>query len=263
MQASLKSAVANFSRDFDGELTRAYLSFQMDAKTLRGKAWQDYARRYDQWFRAAPYPQLITNVFLVEPDESRAARLARFNRAATQFEPASWPDAVLRACASISTDEFKGESDRTKPFMRASVDTLVEDGPALTIPIPDSEILDKRDIPHPNPKAFLGYVVATLDLDFIKQQFIPQLAARYFANGDQLDYSFAVVSRRKPEIIIYQSDKNFPETMPPTGDATANIFNVRLDMPMLAESNTQRNRNIRRTELRNETNQSFASSTQL
>src|ERR1044071_549678 len=90
MQASLKSAVANFSRDFDGELTRAYLSFQMDAKTLRGKAWQDYARRYDQWFRAAPHPQLVANVFLVEPDEARAARLARFNRAATRFEPVSW-----------------------------------------------------------------------------------------------------------------------------------------------------------------------------
>jgi len=242
MQASLKSAVANFSRDFDGELTRAYLGFQMDAKTLRGKAWQDYGRRYDQWFRATAYPQLVENVFLVEPDEARAARLARFNRAATQFEPASWP-ARLESLRQHFDDGFKGESDHPRPFRRASVDTLVEDGSALTIPITDSEILDKSDIPRSNPKAFLGYVVATLDLDFIKQQFIPQLAVRYFANGDQLDYSFAVVSRRKPEIIIYQSDKNFPEAMPPTeaipptGDATANIFNVRLDMPMLAESN--------------------------
>ena len=236
MQASLKSAVANFSRDFDGELTRAYLNFQTDAKTLRGKVWQDYARRYDQWFRAAPYPQLVADIFLVEPGEARAARLARFNRAATQFEPAPWP-ARLESLRRHFDEEFKGNSDPAKPFMRAPVDTLVEDGPALTIPIPDSEILDNRDIPHTNPKAFPGYVVVTLDLDFIRQQLIPRLAARYFANGDQLDYSFAVVSRRQPEKIIYRSDKSFAEDAAPAGDATANIFNVRLDMPMLAENN--------------------------
>ncbi len=245
MQASLKSAVANFSRDFDGEMTRAYLSFQMDAKTLRTRAWQDYGRRYDKWFRAAPYPQLIADIFLVEPDEARAARLARFNRAATRFEPASWP-AQFESLRQQFDDEFKGESDHPRPFMRASVDTMVEDGPALTIPIADSEILDKqildkqildkRDLSHSHPKAFPGYVVATLDLDFIKKQFIPQLAARYFANGDQLDYSFAVVSRSKPEKIIYQSDNNFPAAPALTPDATANIFNVRLDMPMLHES---------------------------
>lgn len=237
MQASLKTAVASFSRDFDGELTRAYLAFQMDRKTLRGRDWQDYAKRYDQWFLSSAYSQLIAGVFLVEPDETRQPRLARFNRAATQFEPAEWPS-QLETLRKRFEGEFKGERDHTRPFVQAVVDTLVDDGPALTMPIPDSEILDKQGIPHPNPKAFIGYVVAILDLDFIKQQFIPALAARYFANGDQLDYSFAVVSRLRPGVIIYQSDPNFPEEVPPTGDATANIFNVRLDMPMLAESNT-------------------------
>jgi signal transduction histidine kinase len=233
MQANLKTAVANFSRDFDGELTRAYLGFQMDGKTLRDRAWQDYAKRYDHWFLSSAYPQLIAGIFLVEPDETRQPRLARFNRAATRFEPAQWPS-QLETLRKRVESEFKGE----RPFMQAVVDTLFDDGPAIAMPIPDSEILDERDIPHPNPKAFLGYIVAVLDLDFIRYQFIPQLAARYFANGASLDYSFAVVSRLRPEIIIYQSDPNFPEEMPPTGDAIANIFNVRLDVPMLAESNT-------------------------
>lgn len=237
MQASLKLAVANFSRSFDGELTRAYLSFQMDAKTLRARAWPDYARPYDQWFRSAPYPQLIADVFLVEPDGARQPQLSRFNRATTRFEPAPWP-ARLESLRPQFESEFKAESDRAKPFIEASVDTMVEDGPALAIPIADAEALDKRDIPRPNPKAFLGYVVATLDLDFIKQQFIPTLAARYFANGDELDYSFAVVSLRRPETIIYRSDNSFSEATRPTGDATANIFNVRVDTLALSEGNT-------------------------
>src|ERR1044072_5502269 len=158
MQARLKSAAANFTRDFDGELTRAYLNFQMDAKTLRGKAWLDYSRRYEKWFRAAPYPQLVADIFLVEPDEARAARLAGFNRAATRLAPAPRP-ARLESLRQQFDGEFKGESDHPRPFMRASVDTLVEDGPAITIPIADSEILDERDISHSLSKAFPGYVI--------------------------------------------------------------------------------------------------------
>src|SRR2546421_11885997 len=68
MQASLKTAVTNFTQDFDRELTRAYLNFQMDARTLRGHDWQTYARRYDQWLQSAPYPQLVNGIYLVEPD---------------------------------------------------------------------------------------------------------------------------------------------------------------------------------------------------
>src|SRR5258708_668164 len=68
MQASLKTAVANFGQDFDGELTRVYLSFQMDSRTMRARDWQSYARQYDQWIESSPHPQLISSVYLVEPD---------------------------------------------------------------------------------------------------------------------------------------------------------------------------------------------------
>jgi signal transduction histidine kinase len=228
MQASLKTAVASFSQDFDAELTRAYLNFQMDAKILRNRSWQDYAKRYDQWLRTAPYPQLVTGIYLVEPGENRQPRIARFDLALTRFEPAEWPS-QLETLRPRLDKEFKGERDETKAFIESSVDTLADDGPALVMPITDAALLDKQEIPR--PMAFPGYIVAILDLDFIKQQLIPALAARYFAS----DYSFAIVSRRSPEVIIYQSDANFPEEMPPTGDATANIFDVRLEHPLMAE----------------------------
>jgi len=100
MQASLKTAAANFSEDFDRELTRAYLSFQMDARTLRDRAWQDYRKSFDQWLRSAPYPELVTDVFLVEP----GPRLSRFNRIG--FEPAVWPT-KLEALSERFEREFE------------------------------------------------------------------------------------------------------------------------------------------------------------
>src|SRR5438045_4428800 len=103
MQASLKTAVSNFSQDFDRELTRAYLSFQMDSRTERERDWQDYARRYDQWMQAAPYPQLVSGVYLAEPVSQPFApdrlQLYRFDRPSASFAAAAWPAALeqLRA----------------------------------------------------------------------------------------------------------------------------------------------------------------------
>src|SRR5215208_1802524 len=64
MQASLKTAVSNFSQDFDREMTRAYLSFQMDASALHDRDWNAYAKRYDAWLQASLYPQLVSAIFL-------------------------------------------------------------------------------------------------------------------------------------------------------------------------------------------------------
>ncbi len=237
MQASLKTAVSNFSQDFDRELTRAYMSFQMSANTLRDKAWQEYANRYDDWLRTAPYPQLVTGVFLIEPDEDRSPRLLRFNRPATRFEPAGWPSelAALRQCAE---QDFKGGRDETKALVERAVDSLSDDAPGVVIPIPDMKLLEKRDLP--GTISFAGYVLVTFDIDFIRQQLIPTLAARYFTSGDGLDYNLTIISRSDPKKIIYQSYQNSPEEIPLPGDATANIFGVRIDMPTLLAEDVNR-----------------------
>src|SRR5215211_4542445 len=63
MQATLKTAVANFSQDFDREMSRAYLSFQMDASALHDRDWSAYEKRYDAWLQAALYPKLVSEIF--------------------------------------------------------------------------------------------------------------------------------------------------------------------------------------------------------
>lgn len=228
MQASLKSALANFSQDFDQALTHAYLSFQTDAKTLRERDWQDYSNSYDQWLKTAAYPDLVTGIFLIEP----GLRLSRFNRAASGFEAADWPS-ELEAFKQRFDKAFKAERDPTRSLPTASVDTLSDDIPALAIPVPDAELFDKQELPP--SVAFSGYILVLLDLDFIKQQFIPALSARYFASSDGMDCTLAITSRSDPETVIYKSDPNFSEKSDSTADATANIFDVRVNMSGLSK----------------------------
>src|SRR5262252_6420327 len=85
MQASLKTAAASFSHDFDGDLTRAYMNFQMDARTLHNRDWQTYARQYDQWSQTAVHPRLVDSVYLAEPDSGGHLQITRFDRASTAF----------------------------------------------------------------------------------------------------------------------------------------------------------------------------------
>src|ERR1041385_2269089 len=68
MQASLRSAATQFERDFDGEITRAYIGLQMDPETLRSGDWGTYADRFDQWAATAPHPELVKTVYLLNRD---------------------------------------------------------------------------------------------------------------------------------------------------------------------------------------------------
>jgi signal transduction histidine kinase len=80
---------------------------------------------------------------------------------------------------------------------------------------------------YANPNPLFAYTVATIDRTYLREQFIPSLARKYFANGDRLDYNLAIVSRDHPNNVIYQSDAHM--TAMEAGDATANLFSMQLD----------------------------------
>jgi hypothetical protein len=139
MQASLKTAITNFSQDFDRELTRAYMTFQLDSRTQRDRDWQDYARRYDQWMQAAPYPQLVSGVYLAEPLSQPFApdrvQLYRFDRPASSFAATAWP-ASLEPLRAALQQELDAASQPSGFIYQSSLDVIDDEATALVIPIP-------------------------------------------------------------------------------------------------------------------------------
>src|SRR5689334_15786891 len=64
-KARLENSVEQLITEFDSEITRAHMTFwQVSAETLPPE--ERFARRYQEWTRLAPYPQLIKEVFLIE-----------------------------------------------------------------------------------------------------------------------------------------------------------------------------------------------------
>src|SRR5262249_24334154 len=156
MQASLKTAAAGFTRDFDGEVTRSYMTFQMDARTLHARDWQNYARQYDQWSQTAPHPQLADAVYLVQPDDGGLLRISRFDRASVPFARGAGP-ASLGDVKSSLEETLRAERLPGGVVYRSSSNMIDDQAPALVIPIPDVSLIRTAE-PKP-PLWFAGHVV--------------------------------------------------------------------------------------------------------
>jgi len=67
-KASLSAALSNVESDFDIEITRAFVAFQLPFANL------EYSERYQEWLLHAPYPNLIRGIYIAEPGQNDSRR---------------------------------------------------------------------------------------------------------------------------------------------------------------------------------------------
>lgn len=240
MQASLKTAVANFTQDFDRELSRACLSLRMDARTERERDWRTYARRYDQWAQSAPYPQLVSGIYLVEPAAGQPTapdrlQAYRFERAALSFTPTDWPSGLQPLHARLE-QEYEAALQSSRFIYRSAVEVIDGDATALVMAVADPLMFEQPGLPLPAPVT--SHVIVTLDANYIHDYMIPRLAARYFTGGDGLDYRLVITRRDDPASVIYQTERGAAANILAAADASGALFGVRAETPVRIEGVT-------------------------
>lgn len=252
MHANLRAGLERLSEDFDRELARAYLTFQMDASTLRDAAWDRYAQRYDLWQATAPYADLVEQVFLVEVYDHGRLHLMRFDPETRRFAQTAWPQA-LRPLEERFKEAYLALPENSPNTSQSVPKPVAEDVSALVIPISRIWMLSDQqtdinadliygDALAPQTRrscwqcqwtapsvSLSAYTIVLLDQQYLTTQFIPALVQRYFASGGTLDYHVAIVSRSDPRTVVYRSGDDVPVANITSGDETATIFNVRLD----------------------------------
>lgn len=258
----LQAALDRFAEDFDRELTRAFLTLQ-PAGVFRPRDETPFARKVEHWRAYAPFPGLVREVLVARHGEGSELVLSRFDPAAGDFVPASWPPelaVVERRLASIPTrgwDRLFERRRRTPGGRRAgdrprqdrhpgghseghSEGHLPDDGPPGGPPPggpPDAgPVLWIDDVPavvmpmvaaSPGLGRPGGFVVHWLDRAVITEQILPALSRQHLRLGDGTTYDVRIVSRQDGALIF--SSRPLPAAAPgevPPGDATALMFGL-------------------------------------
>jgi len=235
-QTRLDHAVEQMITEFDGEITRAQLIFWQMPPGHEDPAAR-FAARYRDWSRLAPYPQLIREVHLIETTEE-PWRLSRIESSGSVAALPEWPSKFAAVKARVEEPGRRGPEPGFRR-MNGFDDLSIDGNPTFLVPIREpreprapgepreprrEQAPDRRWRPFGPP---LGWVVVTLDADFIKREFLPELTRRLFAQGGESEFELLVVKTAEPENIVFQSDPAASKSQFASPDSIAGLFAVR------------------------------------
>jgi signal transduction histidine kinase len=218
MQRNLRIAAAQFRENFDGEILRAVLSLQVGPATAREGASDNYTNRYETWLNTAAHPQVVAAVLLADADAGHL-RLRRWNPESRVFEPTEWP-AMLGDWQVRFAEELSDFSAGRPPSRRAP---LRGDDSLIVIPLRNLVVPQS---PAPVPQTVtpvFGFTLVQLNMPYIREQMLPELAQRHFVHTDGDVYRVSVTSSDDPTKVLYRSDPGAPVERN-RADATAGLL---------------------------------------
>jgi two-component system, OmpR family, sensor histidine kinase SenX3 len=223
MRATLNTSASGFAQDFDGELTRAYLLFQMDPQAT-GSLESRVALRFDRWQATARYPRVIKDIYNVGPDVTTG--LQQFNPATRALDPVSWPAMLEPIRQTLAAPPQPAAA--TGLVVRQMPSPIWEGLPALLIPMPQFFFDQQPGRTQVRVLPTLSYIIVRLDRDYITREMLPALAQQHFRRADdRFDYQVAVVSAAD-RAVVYHSTPAFTPTPDAKADAAMDLFQVRM-----------------------------------
>jgi signal transduction histidine kinase len=228
MRAGLHTRAADFTQEFDRELTRIYLAFHFEPDALDKNPAGAVAAALGNAQASTTAPGLIKDVFLLEAQGPRANVLQRFDPGTGALQPADWPqrlDAWRRRSAHIAP---LGAAGILPIFMADAVDAAA---PALIIPVPRVRTIDGgagRIAVVPDPEGVARVLIVWLDADRLRQQLLEPLVAKYFGTGDASEYLVSIVQRDEPSRVVYASAKD-AVVDERSADVATGMFDLRMD----------------------------------
>jgi len=233
MKASLATRADGFAQDFDREITRAYLTFQLDPLSEATSLATNVGERFDRWQGTSRYPRLVKEVYIVAG--AAAEDVQRFNPTTRFVEPMPWPEDLapireeLRSPAPAPVPQGGGSI-----VIRAATRTLWESVPAIVVPAPrvffnpTGTFEPGRLRQELQASQTARHVVLVLDRDHIAGELLPALAEQHFrVAGEDIAYEMAVVSTGARST-VYSTARSFSPDPEAPRDGSADLFQVRL-----------------------------------
>ena len=236
MRTGLEFAAHHFSDDFDHELTRMFLAFQLPMPDATA---DHLLHRYDEWSAAARDPKIVRAVYFVPPFDPDHLQL--IDPATRSVRPAAWP-ASLAALRPMIAEEAAGGRPMPGPIVPGVMALIIPCGGMRRAMIQHHVAVMGMQPPMPMhmkmPEGGCpGYTIVEIDDRYLARVFLPEMARRYFDTPSGREYDVAIVS---PEsgATLFRSDA---DPAPFRADIVLPIFSVRamrrmpMEVPILTE----------------------------
>jgi hypothetical protein len=193
----------------------------MDSLTPAQDIERYHVERLERWNQTAPYPRLISDVFIVDYDEQGRPRLSRLNPKAKKFELTEWSGEFVDW-----HDRFERSDDRSRAGASTQnlLEPFAEDIPALIVPFP---LLPADKTQSGNPPLPSGFTIIKLDLNYLQREFMRSLIQRHLFDDSHNEYNLEVISVRHPERVIYSSSNARVDFS--SSDVSTRIFGLEPD----------------------------------
>jgi signal transduction histidine kinase len=218
LQRNVRIAAAQFREAFDGELIRAVLNLQVGPATVREGVSERYSDRYNTWLNTASHPQIVSNVLVVDGDSGQL-RLRRWNPDVDALEAAEWRPPLDKFRSQLE-QEFRGFKEG-RAFDRRP--TFRGEDSLILVPLRNL-VVPARPTPGPQTVTpVFGFTMIELNMPYIREQMLPELAARHFTHVEGDVYRVAVTATDDAENVLYRSDPDAPVD-PTRADASASLL---------------------------------------
>src|SRR5215813_3513353 len=254
-EKTLGAALNNLENDFDAEITRAFLVFQVPLGN-----GMDYADRYREWLRHAPYPELIRGVYVVETEggefHSNGVIPGEPEIASTEWKqdlrklatPVGGP--IVSGIGFDLAEVHSFSSGNLSFSVESNELVLTIDGnPAFVFPVismPASfsarilsgshgrtpQVRTEKIVRGEGPMGPTHWVLLIFNADYVSKVFLPRLAKLYFSAGSTSDYQLLVVNKNSTPPsprVIFGSEAESTENQFTNPDGRIDLFELRLD----------------------------------
>jgi signal transduction histidine kinase len=247
-KANLTTALSDFERDFDFEITRVFVTFQFPALNIA-----DYSERYKEWLRRSPYPKLIRGVYMLEAGDSGPLlkdvipgqppiRSTEWERDMPTLAPAFGPTTTSLPGGPVGVHLFS-QGGLVRSWGVTGPGVVIDGNPAFIVPFMPSVggIARRTETRNEAAAPFsvaIGsaplsprWAVVVLDANYIKATILPALLKPRFPNGAASEYDILVVDKRRsgPDRIIFRSELAPAQTQFADPDGTIGVFTIRVD----------------------------------
>jgi len=215
LKANLQISTEKFSEDFDTELTKIHTLFRIQSESdedFQGRLSDTYAR----WQRAASFPKLIDEIYLIEYSKGGSQELNLFNQDTGNFYPTIWPDKLKHIKQLVSQNEILSGA-MMLPLTHAP---QLAKTPAILVDC--YTCLPSKDV-HTNLEINFNYLMIVLNKYVLKNHIIPALIERYFPENEYFDFDLAIATSGSPPKIFYMSDPEQTISRFSEADASAEI----------------------------------------